>query len=232
MAYIINGREFERQSDIVDHIRSIANKYEVGTAFAQEDFLFMLEVLSRHPRSESKIGIGVASMHIKVDRAFGGHNRQFWLVRTDGTETDFSWQKCLRLKPVTDKAKVMEAFRAVVASIVAQYKRTYFSVNGDGNGRIRCQKSGEMIAFDEAQVDHVVPFQILVEQWMESKGLTYAEIELVGKGDGQYVKVFRDTWLAAEWQKWHTTHAKLRIIKRSENAKSRPTQTDLFGGCK
>ncbi len=228
MTVEIAGRTFKSMAKVADHIRFIVGRYVDYESLDNEDVEFMLAILERHPRASEKIGCGVISMHIESTMEFGGRSRGFWLLRNDGTGTDFSWRKCLRMKPVGHDANVRSALRAIVASDVATYKHALFGGLADKDGLVRCPKTGRMITFDESQVDHVEPFAVLVDRWLAECGLTYDAIEVIGFGDGQAVKMLKDSSLASRFRLWHNSHAQLRIIAQSENAKPRAHQAALF----
>src|SRR5438132_1107626 len=65
---------------------------------------FLFDVLLRHPKANEKVGIGV--------RRFFRSGSGFWLERTDGTKTDFSFLKCLGSR--THRAEVLSAMRAAI----------------------------------------------------------------------------------------------------------------------
>jgi hypothetical protein len=54
----------------------------------------MLDLLSRHPYCEEKIGAGIQSIWSQPNE-YWENNRCFYLTRVDGTEIDFSFVKCL-----------------------------------------------------------------------------------------------------------------------------------------
>jgi hypothetical protein len=54
---------------------------------------FLVALVSRHPRAGEKIGVGIR--HFTVEPTLH-RTRCFYLTRTDGTETDFSYFKCVR----------------------------------------------------------------------------------------------------------------------------------------
>ena len=60
---------------------------------AGDDNAFLLELLKKHPRAVEKIGAGVK--HFTVENAKGG-TRCFYVIRADGSRSDFSFMKCLR----------------------------------------------------------------------------------------------------------------------------------------
>ncbi|KAG0566496.1 hypothetical protein KC19_7G068200 [Ceratodon purpureus] len=91
--------ECKEIDDIVKSMRQIFRNQnnETGGRLSDEDDEAVQAVLTYHPKYSEKVGCGIA--YIKVDNSPDYPDvRCFWLVRTDGSETDFSYRKCLREK--------------------------------------------------------------------------------------------------------------------------------------
>src|SRR5690606_20347661 len=209
--WCIGGRSFATQSEVVGYSQSIAAKYDIGDELDPGDTAFMHDVLLRHPRAEQKIGCGVDTITITRLEEYGWRHKVFLIMRLDGTTTDFSWRKCLRVKPISHESYVMEAFRRVVASDVARFKRWYFEKYGNDDGDVRCALTGQWVSYAYSHVDHVKPFRILVGEFLSEMGLSFEDVELIGFSDGQTVKLPRDSSLAGKWRQWHKRHSELRI---------------------
>ncbi|KAK6137568.1 hypothetical protein DH2020_028688 [Rehmannia glutinosa] len=67
--------------------------YPMNSKLSGEDKSTAIKALQFHPRWEDKIGTGV--LDIKVGRHPDHNETCFFLVRTDGTEEDFSYNKCI-----------------------------------------------------------------------------------------------------------------------------------------
>lgn len=89
-----------------------------GQCLTAEDEKAVIEkLLAYHPRSEDKIGCGLD--YIMVDRhpKFRG-SRCLFVVRTDGSWIDFSYQKCLR-------AYIRDKYPSCAEQFIREhYKRT------------------------------------------------------------------------------------------------------------
>lgn len=222
------GVAFRTQGDVISHIQAIAAKYDIGDVLDSADFALMYDVLLRHPRADEKIGCGIDWIGITRIEAYGWKNKVFQLFRFDGTITDFSWRKCLRVKPVDHASYVKDAFRRVVASDVAEYKRVYFDRFANDNGDVRCEVTGLWVSYTRSHVDHVKPFRILMDEYLKAAGVSYDDVEVIGFGDGQSVKLPKDAMLAGNWRRWHKDNAVLRIVADAENMKPRPVQMELI----
>jgi len=222
------GLSFRTQADVVSYIQSILTKYDLGDVLDESDAAFVYDVLLRHPRADEKIGCGIDDIAVTRLEEYGWRNKVFLAIRMDGTSTDFSWRKCLRLKPIDHASYVRDAFRRVVASDVARFKRVYFDRFANDDGNVRCAITGQWVSYACSHVDHVKPFRILVDEFMMENSIAYSDISLIGFGDGQTVKLPKDAMLAGRWRAWHMEHCELRIVGSSENMKPRPHQMALI----
>ncbi|KAK7291082.1 hypothetical protein RIF29_05961 [Crotalaria pallida] len=73
-----------------------SRRYIDGEQLIDEDEKVVVEkLLAYHPHSEDKIGSGLDSIMVDRHPQFG-NSRCLFVVRTDGSWIDFSYQKCLR----------------------------------------------------------------------------------------------------------------------------------------
>lgn len=56
---------------------------------------FLTALIRRHPEVNEKIGAGIAGFKVQVNPQGTGNTRCFYVVRTDGTQVDFSFKSCL-----------------------------------------------------------------------------------------------------------------------------------------
>lgn len=102
----IGTQEFVSQRVALDHCRAIRDAYP-GTAgdggragsdrvTRPEHVAFLRQLLACHPDSVEKTGSGID--HFEV-RYYEYGTRAFCIVRSDGTETDFSFQWCVKHAP-------------------------------------------------------------------------------------------------------------------------------------
>ena len=70
------------------------DRYVDGERVENDDELFLRDLLDLHPEAAAKIGCGVSHFTREAD---GRGGRCVWLWRTDGTHSDWSPGKALRL---------------------------------------------------------------------------------------------------------------------------------------
>ena len=97
---LVGSRTFLLKKDAEDACREVLYRYAPGDRVTDPaDEQFLLDLLELHPQRDDKIGRGIDHFEIRTNPKFV-KQRSFYLVRIDGSETDFSFVKCLR--PPTD----------------------------------------------------------------------------------------------------------------------------------
>ncbi|KAL7160206.1 hypothetical protein ABFS83_01G078000 [Erythranthe nasuta] len=79
---------------ISQRLKRMLKQYPMNSQLTGEDRSTAIRALQFHPQWKDKIGSGVSE--IKVGRHPEHKETCFFLVRTDGTEEDFSYNKCIR----------------------------------------------------------------------------------------------------------------------------------------
>lgn len=212
--YIVNGKSFKTKTELRNYIRNIRDGYLDGQRLSQDDFVFMFDLLQRHEEPEIKIGCGVSYMYVKSNEVFK-RNREFWLVREDGSETDFSFEICL--KHETKLQKFKNACRTSVADIVMEFKKDFFHCVGETS---ICPVTGEQMTLrSNSHVDHAPPntFDKIVQDFISLNGIDVNDIELLTAEDGRVRNEMVDKILESKFVDFHNRMATLRVISKSAN---------------
>ena len=96
-----NGRRWSKKGDAVDHFRAMLARYRDGdrvlNAIDHGDLAALLEVYDAVvPRGDmTKTGPGISHFERGLDRDHPGHTSCFYVVRTDGSQIDFSTRRAL-----------------------------------------------------------------------------------------------------------------------------------------
>ncbi|GIL15364.1 MAG: hypothetical protein BroJett039_05370 [Chloroflexota bacterium] len=217
--YIINDEYFKTKKDVEKRASSILNSYELGQDLNSDDLEFVLALLEYHPDSMKKKGVGVQSIKVIPHEEFGRKNQSFAVVRIDGSETDFSYGKCIR------PPKPLQVFkhacrRAVEVQIVA-FKKNQFKQYVNSQGLIRCSISNELVDYENCDVDHQAPktFDWLVETFVREYSISVEAVEIGGFEDGEVTRIFIDQDLASRWKEFHAKNAMLRIVSKLPHRK-------------
>lgn len=161
--YVVNGISFRSKKDVEQHARNIRDKYARllgGHYLNGDDADFMLSLLAMHPDAIDKIGCGVSRMWVQVNReprvSFG-----FWLERTDGTQTDFSFLACCR--KVTNRQEILHAMRHEVDADVQRFKDNFFATTNR-----TCPVTGAAITPSDSDIHHQPPntFAVIANRFL------------------------------------------------------------------
>lgn len=212
-SFVVNGEFFKTKGDLQNRVRRILWTYLEGQDLPIDDFEFMLDLLTNHPRADIKIGPGVARIFVKQNPVY--KTRGFYAERVDGTQTDFSYLECI--SPASKRKKVFMALRVLIEPFTMEFKQRFFDAVG---GAATCDFTGEEIHFIGSHVDHVPPntFDVLANGFIDHYNINLAQVELKDElADNRIQNELADEWLATLWVQWHNERAKLRVISKRAN---------------
>jgi hypothetical protein len=208
--YEVGGERFKSKAALTERVRKILYSYPFEEELQPDDFAFMSSLLLRHTESTRKIGVGLAKMKVMP----GLHKtRCFFLIRIDGTESDFSFVNCINGKaPLQD---LRTAMRFAVQDQSRALRDAAFS-----RARVlTCPITGAVITSAEAHVDHIPPdtFERLVDRFLLEHGVDPTTVALGGDGDGEMQCYLVDDAFRTTWTEYHRAHARLRIVSVRAN---------------
>jgi hypothetical protein len=206
---------FASKAEATEHFRQILYSYELGDIVNEADARKLFWLLERHPTFEQKRGVGILSF-IVTQAPY--NSRGFKILRTDWTDTDFSYRKCINSPPTALQA-VIRALRIEVQQDILQAKRHYFELNGDELGRVPCKETGALVTIDEADADHAPPFSfdVLAKTFLSARKVTPDETMLTPPADNQFGRQLVNRALAADWREYHHCHADMRIVAKAKH---------------
>jgi hypothetical protein len=207
---MVGNLTFPTQKAATEHFRAILRRHAVGTRITQPGATELQWLLERHPYAGQKIGCGVAYFTTGYAANYG--TVHFVLVRTDGSQTDFSFRHCI--KAPTALADAKQAMRAEVDPDIAAAKAEFFRKNATHEGKVLCPISNAWIGPEGADADHALPypFDVLVTTFLTMNGIVPDERFVDDHGDNLIGPVMRDRALAEEWRQFHHKMAVIRVI--------------------
>lgn len=221
-----NGRIFPTKTATRDHFRAILHAYADGSEIIDpahhDDLAALLERYDNTVTAEpnSKIGSGIVRFERRRNTGAGYSTAGFWVVRTDGSDTDFSFYTAIDGRPKRRAQEFADACRGAVAADLIEAKRRHFKVHGDAEGRVVCEVTGNLITADEAHLDHAYPaFGHMVVMFRATQGW-HEDIPdgvLSQPQDRQTTTHFADSAIAARFKAFHHNAALLRVIERGAN---------------
>ena len=215
----IHNITFASNTELIEYVKNILHKYNLNEFIDIEDRTFLSCLLQRHPEYVSKVGSGIEEMFIKLDGRWK-KTRCFHILRTDKSQTDFSYLKCISNNISGQPLKMFkDAARTAVKNQVLTYLINHNRKTIDSNGTVVCEKTRQRIPKEVATVDHTPPktFDKIVSDFIQIKNINLFVIEYDGLGDNQYHKQFKSQSLSDEFSAYHKITAKLRVISKAEN---------------
>jgi hypothetical protein len=224
---VIGSRSFRTQSSALDHYKALLHRYQDGQRIADSaDHIDLVALIERFDPvldavGESPKGAGqIARFERRLNTRTGWSTSGFWIVRQDGTETDFSYIDAVKGKPKGRSQDFYNACRQAVALDLVLAKKQAFAQYGDDQSRVECELTGKMITIDEAHLDHAWPyFSHMVSGFRAAKGWSrdIPDGIVSAPADGQTTPTFVDKAVADDFRDYHHSQAMLRILSKSAN---------------
>jgi hypothetical protein len=213
---VLNGIEFKFQKDAIEHFKNMLERYRNGQTIAGDDRDMLLDLLERHPQADKKIGCGVKRLY--KDRT-DMPTSCFWIERTDGSRTDFSYRTAISAKEKSLYQEFLEACRAAVQDDLLLAKKEYFEKWGDLDKKVKCEITGDKVAISESHLDHKKPltFEVLVYTFISANDIEIKPEMLLMSQDAQFQTTMIDRQLKDKFLQYHRKVAKLRVIKAEQN---------------
>lgn len=216
MSVKVGGLLFPSKKAAAKFYKEILFRYPKGACIPPGcDFDFLRASVDDHSCAALKRGTGVAQFLVGSN-AYG--SRTFYIQRTDGTQTDFSYMKCIDKNLSAPRTRLIRALRAEIWPNVEELKSQYFDMHGDERRQISCPITGEKVGFADAHADHIPPrtFTVLVECFLTAHGIVPSH-ELIAPVVDMGTPRLADRELAARWVAYHSTMARFRIISSRAN---------------
>ena len=206
--------QFTSKSEAKTYFTKILNKYPLGTELSDREFDDVMSLLLCHPRVNEKVASGIKS--IQIAQGFYSSNRCFHVLRIDTSIENFSIGKCID-GDHSPFHKFCIACRRAVDTELRAFKVQYFKEHSDTKNRVICPVTKEKVNFDEAHVDHRMPFTFssIVHFFIKANSIILCEVEYLN--EGKYGNEFKKDELAEKFRDWHRENAKLRVVKGKIN---------------
>lgn len=204
--FLVNGKRFETKTALTAYCSAMLKQ----PSLSSDDEAFLACLLDRHPERDQKVGSGVARFFVAPSEH---GTRCFWIERTDGSRTEFSYKWCIGSPKYA--TEVRAALRELVTDQVVAARDAAFT----GGALTRCAITGEAIGSEDAHVDHRPPdtFLALVERFLAEQALTYDAVAIEPTRDAVTMRELTDRGLAQAWCEFHRTHAVLQVVSKRAN---------------
>jgi hypothetical protein len=176
------------------------------------DHDFVMELLQRKADWSAKVGAGIE--HFRV--LSNGSGVEIRFRRVDGTESNFSWRKAMTGYAPAAGAYINAALRFAVVEQVHGFKRQSFGTSTSTSASVTSAISGEVLTWQNAEVDHLIPFCEIRDAWTASLD---TPVEFTRETNGLKTSaVMSNPEQLRSWLAYHG-RVELRIISREENQK-------------
>lgn len=181
-------------------LADIRARTSIGVRVDAEGATQLATMLNHHPLVSELVGCGIDYFFFK--RVQGQRYPVLYAMRTDGTDVTFSYKTCAGRRPRTATELVLEAMRTAIVDQISDFRRV------------------ESAKFEPGvllEVDHVIPFKQLADEWLEPHGGP-SEAMLAPKDHSIPSAVLCDPYLT-EWKEFHLTCAKLQLLTKHDHYK-------------
>lgn len=218
-----NGKTWHTQKDALLHFKEMLARYDNDqTVDRVDDHDDLVALLERYDQLElggpPKVGVGIDYFERRLNRGEGYSSPGFWVIRVDGTETDFSCPKAVKGVPATILERYYDACRAAIGADLAAAKQRQFDHFSDPDGKIICDVSGVPVTLSQAQLRHARPyFGKIVGDFRELKGWSKDDLatRLTTSADAQISPTFLEKEDAEAFRFFHHAKAVLHIVSKS-----------------
>jgi hypothetical protein len=227
---IIGTKEFKTKASALSHFKKMLNDYNDGDVIIDEqDHKDLLALMDRYDSIRESVGEepkgkGQIS-HFEKRKNFGDKwvSSSFWLVRKDGTETDFSIKAAISKAGMKNLERCFnDACRHAVIRDIVQIKLAKFQKQMNSNAEVKCEMTGKVVTWDECELDHDYPyFSVIVRDFRIANNLTpkIPSGVVTEDADGTFTATFVSKQMSDKFREYHKKRANLRLLSKGANAK-------------
>jgi hypothetical protein len=185
------GREFSSLTAARAYAKAILDKHNSGDFLNEEEnaFLKAAIALRGEEKLKEKIGSGIF-----IDYN-GSGDKAFFIRRTDGSETDFSYIKCFT------KQSIFVDLSTACRNAIKEDKAAL--------------KTG--LGYDQYDVHHNgIDFKTIVQTFIKDKHIDITTVEFLS-GDRIEGRHFKDERLALAFREFHSQFASLEVLPKTDH---------------
>lgn len=241
----IGDKTFSSKTSAIKFYKEILDKYNFGEILSNEDAKILIALAIKEDGTPEEVAEFaedfVADFNedkdesfdrlrgVMVDRHLDFRTTKCFYFFGDTNEGNFkdifSYRMAINGLP-TDMQTFSRACRFTVHDRIRKFKMQQFK-----NRPVQCVISGEVVEWEECQVDHKSPltFSVIVKSFIVANNLDVSKIEYTYSNSREK---FVDETIAEKFYEFHKSMAVLRIISTKENlklsgsARIKPTKKD------
>lgn len=220
------GKTFKTKTTLTNYCKYVLNNAELNSILEGEWFEVVNDVLRMHEcYSEKTKGldykIGVRTCFINP------RNRQFFILRSDGSDTDFSFYKAM--SSTSKQTRIKQILRESIKEQTIDYKDKYFLLHQDSQGYVVCPETNLKIKKKDSHIDHYpLQFDEIIKEWSFQFEIDSESIELLAPGDNATVWKFKDENILDSFVQFHEYVAAYRVVLNKVNLQRKRAKRAQF----
>lgn len=220
------GMEFKTKQSLKNYCKFVLNNAKLNSELYGEWFDVIDDVLKMHDcydekTQSSEYKIGVRKCLINPS------NRQFYVIRSDGSTTDFSYLKAITSE--TKEVKIKSIFREAINYQTIEFKKNYFSLHGDSRGYVVCPETNLKIKHNNSHIDHYPKqFNDIVKEFIQIHNISSESLVIHHPGDNATAWIMEDKELLDKFVEYHQRVAQYRIVLDKVNLQRKRPKSYKF----
>lgn len=221
------GKIFKTKTTLQAYCKYVLNNAGVNTLLQGEWASVLDDVLKMHLCYEGKTKGQNYSIGVRVCN-INPRNRQFYILRADGSDTDFSYIKAIS-ESKTKLSRIKEALRDSIGYQTIAYKKNYFTENADSKGFVICEETNLKVKMKDSHIDHYPKqFDEILQEWADKYSVVSEDVSLTPPGDNGTVWIMDDESLLQSFKDYHAETATYRIVLNKVNLQRKKAKRASF----
>lgn len=166
----------------------------------------LVELVKNHP-----IGFNEEKQHIEIHKnpTFDNNYNLVVVNNNDNKTVYLTLYSCITGKYKSNKHHLNDCLRRAIIEQINEFKETNSMPD-------KCAICHVELTPDNVEIDHVIPFSVLVDEWIKQNKV---DIDTIEYEQVKGVRMIKDKELINDWVVYHKTHAKLEFICNECNVK-------------
>ena len=224
----IGSKTFATKQELKTYVQGVLNTTTKGVLLTGLRFKVVDWVFRNHPSYEDKVNGQDYSISVRTSSGPKKTNKEFYIIREDGSETEFSYVKAITGKrsKITD---IKHTLRHLVMQQQWDFKKKYFEENQDSKGCVVCPITNLKMKYKESHLDHFpIKFETIVANWFKENNLTSETFELEDGGDNSVCMIVKDKALEQSFIAYHEQNVQYRVVLAKVNLQAPQGKREVF----
>jgi len=191
--YIIGTYIFKSKKEAQERYSQILKNWDCGEYIHDTDEHLLFALLDAHPWRKSIVG-GSRIVGFILNET-GYRSREVRAVRENGITVAMPIGRAFAKRNPTKLEVFRDRCRKAIAPQIIGFKRRSQELFGG----FECEVTHQRLAWDEVHIDHVYPFECMIQDWLEQCAWDYSLASVSGFAD------------------WHSMKAQLRVVSKAYN---------------